>query len=267
MANEAGEARNLEPEMANGVEQKGVSHHRQHEDNKESNEAEEDSGSHNGEEDEDPNSDEESEEHNDNDGDEQDEGDTDSARSPLKVKYYIKSGATSLASRITGGTEDEKFAMPLLDDTLFRKKCVKADLWHNGSGHPRLTRIKKLTAFLRAGGLRAMPQHHIKIAIIDDGIDSSLDIFGSEFARISRGQSFTRASTNLKKSYYVSSGNHGTQLASLICSICPSTLLYIAKHEEQATGRGNSQINLDSVAKVGPPLHPPPLAASLEKHH
>ncbi|KAJ4385943.1 hypothetical protein N0V85_007957 [Neurospora sp. IMI 360204] len=69
----------------------------------------------------------------------------------------------------------------------------------------------------------------IKIAIIDDGIDSTLDVFSH---RIQTGESFYKAgSGRWQGAYYVPTGYHGTLMAQLICDICPVARLYIAQLE------------------------------------
>ncbi|KAH8672868.1 peptidase S8/S53 domain-containing protein [Tricladium varicosporioides] len=71
----------------------------------------------------------------------------------------------------------------------------------------------------------------IKVAVIDDGIDG----FGNDLSgSIAHGVSFCRSSDseNLIRTYYVSSGGHGTKMARLIRRICPTVKLYVARLEE-----------------------------------
>ena len=93
----------------------------------------------------------------------------------------------------------------------------------------------------------------IKFAIIDDGIDNSLEIFAG---KIAGGQSFCPYlnSTNLRSSYFVPSGRHGTVMANLICRLCPRASLYVARLEERFTTRGRRRIGVKSAAEVNIPL-------------
>jgi hypothetical protein len=90
----------------------------------------------------------------------------------------------------------------------------------------------------------------MKIAIIDDGIDATV---ASLQPRIAGGATFCPYphSSDLMNPYFVPSGNHGTLMAQLICSICPDSLLYIARLEElpTVTGRGR-RVTAKSAAKV-----------------
>lgn len=91
--------------------------------------------------------------------------------------------------------------------------------------------MKQFADFLRttidAQGVPAAPL--VKIAIIDDGIDSTLGVFSG---RIQTGQSFYKPGSGRGNgSYYVPTGPHGTLMAQLICEICPVVKLYIAQLE------------------------------------
>ncbi|KAI0005738.1 hypothetical protein F4779DRAFT_34502 [Xylariaceae sp. FL0662B] len=88
----------------------------------------------------------------------------------------------------------------------------------------------------------------LKIAVIDDGIDATLATLEG---RIAGGQSFCPYpnSTDLMSPYFVPSGNHGTQMAQLICKFCPKARLYVARlHERIIPGSGERQITADSAA-------------------
>lgn len=89
----------------------------------------------------------------------------------------------------------------------------------------------------------------ITVALIDDGIDIN-DI--SLQSRIVGGRSFCHRNMeqNLNQPYYVSSGGHGTAMASLICRICPSVRLYVLKLNEYVIEAGKRQITAESAAKV-----------------
>ena len=71
----------------------------------------------------------------------------------------------------------------------------------------------------------------IRVAVIDDGVNG----FENDLSdSIVTGISYSRTSDtdNLIRSYYVSSGGHGTMMAKLIRRMCPSVKLYIARLEE-----------------------------------
>ncbi|TGO47460.1 hypothetical protein BOTNAR_0524g00070 [Botryotinia narcissicola] len=91
----------------------------------------------------------------------------------------------------------------------------------------------------------------IKIAVIDDGVDSSFDIFDR---KITTGQSFCPHpnSTDLMNSYFIPSGQHGTRMAMLILQICPNAKLYIARLDEyrKLDGDGKRQITTKSAAEA-----------------
>ncbi|RYP40703.1 hypothetical protein DL768_010602 [Monosporascus sp. mg162] len=89
--------------------------------------------------------------------------------------------------------------------------------------------MKEFGVFLK----EARPKHAIepiKIAVIDDGINTALDIFSG---RIQVGESFSPLSEVSGRwgAYYVPSGPHGTLMAQLICEVCPVVKLYIAQLE------------------------------------
>lgn len=94
------------------------------------------------------------------------------------------------------------------------------------------------------------PRHRVKIAIIDDGLDSSLYIIDRTHCRVVAGQSFCTSYSEYTNNYYVPSGNHGTRVASIICQICPEVDLYIARLDEQYTKTENRIINPESAEKV-----------------
>ncbi|KAF7919273.1 hypothetical protein EAE99_008575 [Botrytis elliptica] len=91
----------------------------------------------------------------------------------------------------------------------------------------------------------------IKIAVIDDGVDSSFDIFDR---KIATGQSFCPHpnSADLMNSYFIPSGQHGTRMAMLILQICPNAKLYIARLDEhrKPDGDGKRQITTKSAAEA-----------------
>lgn len=93
----------------------------------------------------------------------------------------------------------------------------------------------------------------ITIALIDDGVDMSEK---SLHGRIHDGRSFSfRDKENyLTRSFYVTSGGHGTVMANLITRICPKSRLYILKVDEYMDKNGTRQITAESAAKVTVPV-------------
>ncbi|KAK1779759.1 hypothetical protein QBC45DRAFT_325176 [Copromyces sp. CBS 386.78] len=88
----------------------------------------------------------------------------------------------------------------------------------------------------------------IKIAIIDDGIDSTLDVFSH---RIETGESFYKAgSGRWRGAYYVPTGYHGTLMAQLICDICPVARLYIAQLEPVPRNDGRREFTQQSAIEA-----------------
>lgn len=97
-----------------------------------------------------------------------------------------------------------------------------------------------------------LPIHEpVTIALIDDGVDINER---SLPARIIGGRSFCQRTSdrNLSKPYYVTSGGHGTVMASLICRVCPKAQLYVVKLDEHISENSKRQITAKSAAKVSP---------------
>lgn len=90
----------------------------------------------------------------------------------------------------------------------------------------------------------------VKIAIIDDGVDTSLPILEK---MITIGNSFCRHpnSKDLMSAYFAPSGMHGTWMATLISKLCPNPSLYIARLDEHSNplGDGKRQITAKSAAE------------------
>ncbi|RKL35149.1 hypothetical protein BFJ70_g8007 [Fusarium oxysporum] len=90
----------------------------------------------------------------------------------------------------------------------------------------------------------------IKVAIIDDGVDVSLSSLQD---KIALGQSFCPYpnSTDMMSPYFMSSSNHGTSMATLICSLCPMVRLYVARLDQRQTlGGSQRHITVDSAAQA-----------------
>ncbi|CAK7226324.1 hypothetical protein SCUCBS95973_006163 [Sporothrix curviconia] len=96
------------------------------------------------------------------------------------------------------------------------------------------------------------PDHKVnpvKIAIIDDGIDTSLGDFTD---KIQVGESFFQLSElfGRRGSYYVPTGKHGTLMAQSICSICPMVKLYIAQLEVLPGQNGQRSFTAESATEA-----------------
>lgn len=89
----------------------------------------------------------------------------------------------------------------------------------------------------------------IKIAIIDDGIDTSLDDFTD---KIQVGESFFQLSElfGRRGAYYVPTGKHGTLMAQSICSVCPAVKLYIAQLEVLPGQNGQRSFTAESATEA-----------------
>ncbi|KAH7386417.1 hypothetical protein BKA64DRAFT_711643 [Cadophora sp. MPI-SDFR-AT-0126] len=96
---------------------------------------------------------------------------------------------------------------------------------------------------------RDLPVEPITIALIDDGVDINEQ---SLHAKIIGGRSFCQRDThqNLSKPYYVTSGGHGTVMASLICRVFPKAQLYVVKLDEHISENMKRQITAKSAAKA-----------------
>jgi hypothetical protein len=93
----------------------------------------------------------------------------------------------------------------------------------------------------------------ITIALIDDGVDVNEQ---SLHAKIIGGRSFCQRDKFQKLSvpHYVTTGGHGTVMASLICRVCPKAQLYVVKLDEHVSDHSTRQITAKSAAKVHPRL-------------
>ncbi|KAI2631548.1 putative subtilisin [Hypomontagnella submonticulosa] len=115
---------------------------------------------------------------------------------------------------------------------------------------PWIKSIQDFSTFLMNAARDKGNVSPVKIAIIDDGIDATMHDLQP---KIAGGATFCPYphSPVLVNSYYVPRGNHGTLMAQLICSICPSPQLYIARLEElpALTGSGRS-VTARSAAKA-----------------
>ncbi|KAH6983625.1 peptidase S8/S53 domain-containing protein, partial [Ilyonectria sp. MPI-CAGE-AT-0026] len=101
------------------------------------------------------------------------------------------------------------------------------------------------------------PEKHpprVKVALIDDGVDG----LNADLSRIiAAGQTFSKRekhqyNSHFKhyNSYFKSTRGHGTIMAMLIRKICPNVRLYVAKLNEEKTGRNSFSITAESAVKA-----------------
>jgi hypothetical protein len=114
-----------------------------------------------------------------------------------------------------------------------------------------ISKVKGFSTFMRNIPRREREKiPPIKIAVIDDGVDASLEFF---IGLIAGGKSFCpySSSSDLMNAYYVPSGQHGTMMADLIRQICPSCRLYVARLDERPSRSDSSrQITMESAAEA-----------------
>ncbi|RSL53148.1 hypothetical protein CEP54_010537 [Fusarium duplospermum] len=87
----------------------------------------------------------------------------------------------------------------------------------------------------------------IKVALIDDGVDG---LNGELSSVIAAGQTFSERTNHDYNPYFKSTRGHGTIMAMLIRKICPNLQLYVAKLNEQRTGRNTMSITAESAVKA-----------------
>jgi hypothetical protein len=97
---------------------------------------------------------------------------------------------------------------------------------------------------------KARGMDRVKIAIIDDGVDASLEILDG---KIASGKSFCTypQSPDLTSPYFISTSRHGTYMAAVICRICPNASLYVAKLDQRSDdGSEKQQVTARSATTV-----------------
>lgn len=117
--------------------------------------------------------------------------------------------------------------------------------------HKWLTCMDEFADFIQNVDLPRPLYEPVTIALIDDGVDINEQ---SLHSRIIGGRSFCSRDRfqNLNKPYYVTSGGHGTVMATLICRVCPNVQLYVLKLDEHMSEHSTRQITAESAAKVRP---------------
>ncbi|KAK1245963.1 hypothetical protein MKX07_005032 [Trichoderma sp. CBMAI-0711] len=115
--------------------------------------------------------------------------------------------------------------------------------------NPWIDCVKNLSRFLETSqGSLKIPR--VKVAIIDDGVDVSMTGLDE---KIAIGKSFSpyANSKDLMSPYFVSTSNHGTCMAYLICELCPMVELYVAKLDQrQSSGRNDRRISIKSATEA-----------------
>ncbi|PSN59993.1 subtilisin-like protein [Corynespora cassiicola Philippines] len=115
--------------------------------------------------------------------------------------------------------------------------------------HEWISHMKSFRTFLK--NIEAGRSLQVKVAIIDDCVDASLDILGPNV--IASGMTFCphQNSDFLVNPYFAPSGKHSTQMATLIAKVCPNVRLYIARlNESTIFDRGRRQITAKSAAEA-----------------
>ncbi|PTB48854.1 hypothetical protein M431DRAFT_546179 [Trichoderma harzianum CBS 226.95] len=107
--------------------------------------------------------------------------------------------------------------------------------------------MKNFAIFLRNIKGDNLPE--IKIAVIDSGIDATLNMFKG---RIALGKSFCRYqdSEECISQYYVPADDHGTKMAYFICQVFPKVRLYIARLDSVESSHGKQQFTAKSAAEA-----------------
>ncbi|RAH64892.1 subtilisin-like protein [Aspergillus aculeatinus CBS 121060] len=118
--------------------------------------------------------------------------------------------------------------------------------WSEKKGIPQLNNLKQITLhILQKGG-------SILVALIDDGVDIERDDLLTNNSRMIEGYSFCPQPDNEKRSipHYISSGGHGTIMASQIHRICPWAELYVLKLHDQWDSERQRRITANSAARA-----------------
>jgi hypothetical protein len=115
--------------------------------------------------------------------------------------------------------------------------------------HKWLTCMDEFADFIQNVDPPLPVREPVTIALIDDGVDINEQ---SLHAKIIGGRSFCQRNEhqNLSRPHYVTTGGHGTVMASLICRVCPTAQLYVVKLDEHVSEHSTRQITAASAAKV-----------------
>jgi hypothetical protein len=113
-----------------------------------------------------------------------------------------------------------------------------------------LQRIDPISKFIRT--VDAAEEPAVKIAIIDDGIDASLERFDGKIVSGTSFYSGNGLDDSTTEPYFVPSGDqHGTFVAAFVLRVFPRARLYVAKLDEKPGGlHGKRHITARSAADV-----------------
>lgn len=95
--------------------------------------------------------------------------------------------------------------------------------------------------------VQTQAEEPITVGLIDDGVDITEQ---SLISKVIGGRSFCHRYDNLSAPFYVTTGWHGTVMASLISRVCPKVQIYVLKLDEYPAEDGKRQITAKSAAKV-----------------
>ncbi|KAK4450515.1 hypothetical protein QBC34DRAFT_493784 [Podospora aff. communis PSN243] len=170
-------------------------------------------------------------------------------REGLEDADRLKRDISEFSARLTFGTNIR--VRPILDNRLVSYASeFKSSESSSQSENAWIECVSNFSRFLRRAPHAQDKDMPIKIAVIDDGVDGSLLSLDD---KIVTGKSFCpyANSTDLMSPYYVSSGNHGTCMATLICKLCPEVSLYVARLDERPGAGGSTrQITTKSAAEA-----------------
>ncbi|KAK3690256.1 peptidase S8/S53 domain-containing protein [Podospora appendiculata] len=132
--------------------------------------------------------------------------------------------------------------------------------WGDEGGLKKLKELKKFRTLLVTAEhtykQKKLPENieeHVKIALIDDGVDvtdpdlpEALELSGRTFCtRNGHGEH------SLNHPYYASGAGHGTTMAKQIYSMCPSAQLYVLRLEDHPSDDGRTrQLDAKSAARA-----------------
>ena len=100
-----------------------------------------------------------------------------------------------------------------------------------------------------------MPKQRVKIALIDDGVDVNHNRLSHN---VKLGVTYCVSFPGKDKvasSFYTSTSGHGTLMATLIQTVCPTVELFVAKLDDRSTSDSNS-FTARSAAEVCSPIRP-----------
>ncbi|KAB2568871.1 hypothetical protein DBV05_g12452 [Lasiodiplodia theobromae] len=115
--------------------------------------------------------------------------------------------------------------------------------------HEWLNVMDRFADFIQNVDVKDIPRlvdEPIRVALIDDGIDPTEKTL---LGKVGGGRSFCK-SDDMRTPFYVTSGWHGTIMASMICRVCPKAQLWVYKLEEGASEDSKRTITAESAAQA-----------------